>query len=261
MREKKQFKYIYGPVPSWRLGSSLGIDLLSGKEKLCSFDCIYCQLGKTKSYTTKRELYVPTEKVIREIKTLPRIKIDYITFSGRGEPTLAINLGEAIRAVKKIRKEPIAVLTNASLINRKDVRKELALADLVAVKLDAASQDSLKLVNQPVKRLKFSNILKGIKQFRKEYQGKLALQIMFMQENKEKAKDIAQLAKDIQPDEIQINTPSRPCPVEQLSRKVILDIKKYFLGMNVISLYDAKRKKVRPVSTKDTMLRRGKRLE
>ncbi len=261
MKKKKQFKYIYGPVSSWRLGSSLGIDLLSGKEKLCSFDCIYCQLGKTKAYTTKRKLYVSTEKVIAEIKTLPNIHIDYITFSGRGEPTLAINLGQAIQAVKKLRKEPIAVLTNASLMNRKDVRKELSLADLVAVKLDAASQDYLKLVNRPAKRIKFFAILKGIKQFRKEYQGKLALQVMFMRENEALATDIAKLAKGIRPDEIQINTPSRPCPVGQLSRRSILDIKKHFSEMNVTSLYDAKRKKVRPVSTKDTMLRRGKRLE
>ena len=258
---KKGFKYIYGPVSSWRLGSSLGIDLLSGKEKLCSFDCIYCQLGETKARTIKRKLYVPTEKVIAEIKALPKIQIDYFTFSGRGEPTLAINLGKTIQAVKKIRKEPIAVLTNASLMNRKDVRKELSLADLVAVKLDAASQDSLKLVNRPAKKIKFAAILKGIKQFRKEYRGKMALQIMFMQENEELAKDIAKLAEGIAPDEIQINTPKRASPVKPLSRKALLAIKRHFRGIKVISLYHLKRKVVRPISAKGTMLRRGKILE
>ena len=258
---KKHFKYIYGPVPSWRLGSSLGIDLLSGKEKACTFDCIYCQLGKTKSLTTKRRLYVPTEKVIQEIKALPRVQIDYITFSGRGEPTLAINLGEAIKAIRKLRKEPIAVLTNSSLMHRKDVREELSLVDLVAVKLDADSQKFLKLINQPANKIKFTTILKGIKQFRKEYQGKLALQIMFMDKNKDIAKNIAKLAESIQPDEIQINTPRRPCAIKPLSRKAILEIKKHFSEINAFSLYDAKRKKVRPVSAKDTMLRRGKVLE
>jgi wyosine [tRNA(Phe)-imidazoG37] synthetase (radical SAM superfamily) len=259
--DRKNFKYIYGPVPSWRLGSSLGIDLLSGKEKACTFDCIYCQLGKTRSLTTKRGLYVPTEKVIQEIKALPRVHIDYITFSGRGEPTLAINLGETIKAIRKLRKEPIAVLTNSTLLSRKDVRKELSLADLVAVKLDVDSEKMLKVINQPAKKMRFSKILKGIRQFRKEYRGKLALQIMLLQKNRAIAKNIAKLAESIRPDEIQINTPRRPCAIKPLSRKAILEIKKHFSTMNAFSLYDAKRKKVRPVSAKDTMLRRGKTLE
>jgi len=255
---RKNFRYIYGPVPSWRLGSSLGIDLLSRKEKVCSFDCIYCQIGRTKSYTTRRKLYVPTKGVVSEIKALPKVKIDYITFSGRGEPTLAKNLGATIKAIKRLRPEPIAVLTNSSLLYRQDVRQELALADLVALKLDAGSQKSLRLINHPVKKTKFSAILKGIKQFRKVYRGKLALQIMFTQENKDKAKNIAKLARQIQADEIQINTPTRPSLVGPLSRKAISVIKRYFRGMNVISLYDIKPKLVRPISTEDTMIRRGK---
>ena len=259
--KKKSFKYIYGPVSSWRLGSSLGIDLLSQKEKVCSFDCLYCQLGKTRALTIKRKLYVPTKKVIAEIKALPKVHIDYITFSGRGEPTLAKNLGETIKAIKRIRKEPIAVLTNASLVNRRDIREELSLADLVAVKLDADSEGFLKLMNQPAKKIEFADILNGIKQFRKKYRGKLALQIMFMGENKKIAKNIVKLAKSIRPDEIQINTPKRPSLVRPLSRKAISAIKRHFRGMNAISLYDAKRKKVQPISTKDTMLRRGKNLE
>ena len=259
--KRKDFKYIYGPVPSWRLGSSLGIDLLSQKEKVCSFDCLYCQLGKTRALTIRRKLYVSTKRVIAEIKALPKVKIDYITFSGRGEPTLAKNLGKTIKAIKIIRKEPIAVLTNASLMNRRDVREELSLADLVAVKLDADSRRLLKLMNQPAKTIEFADILSGIKQFRKEYRGKLALQIMFTRETKGKAKDIAKLARQIQADEIQINTPTRPSKVLPLPRKSILEIKKHFREMNAISLYDAKRKKVQPISTKDTMLRRGKNLE
>jgi len=121
---KKQYKYIYGPVPSWRLGSSLGIDPLSAKDKICSFDCIYCQIGKTTIHTKKRKVFVSAEQLIEELKSLPPVDIDYITFSGRGEPTLAKNLGEMIAEVKKIRKEPVAVLTNASLLYDKEVRED-----------------------------------------------------------------------------------------------------------------------------------------
>ncbi|MBN3039410.1 MAG: radical SAM protein [Candidatus Omnitrophica bacterium] len=258
---KKDFRYIYGPVPSWRLGSSLGIDLLSQADKVCSFDCIYCQIGKTKRCSVKKKLYVSSEKIVRELKRLPDVHIDYITFSGRGEPTLAKNLGQTIKAVKGMRKEPIAVLTNASLLFRKEVRKALALADLVALKLDADSQRLLNQVNQPAGTITFTKILKGIRVFRKEYRGKLALQIMFMKKNKKAAKKMAELAKAICPDEVQLNTPTRPSRVRPLSRKDMAGIKRYFRGMKAVSIYEAKRKKVRPISKKDTMTRRGKKIE
>jgi wyosine [tRNA(Phe)-imidazoG37] synthetase (radical SAM superfamily) len=262
--KRKDFHYLYGPVCSWRLGSSLGIDLLSEREKPCSFDCIYCQLGETKVLTTKRKVYVSTGKVIREIKRLPKLRIDYITFSGRGEPTLAKNLGQTIEAIKKLRKEPIAVLTNSTLLNQKSVRKELSLADLVVAKLDVSSERFLKLINRPAKKVKFSGILKGIKQFRKEYQGKLALQLMFMRENENIAQDIARLTQGIHPNEVQINTPLRFCYIKPLSRKIILRINKYFSKMNTISPYSGvvhrrRRVKTRPINTKDTKFRRGRR--
>ncbi len=258
---KSSFKYIYGPVPSWRLGSSLGVDLLSGKDKFCTFDCIYCQLGRTKVLTAKRRLYVSTAEVLAEIKALPNIHIDYITFSGRGEPTLALNLGKTIKAIKRLRREPIAVLTNASLLNRKDVRKELSEADFVLAKLDADSQALLKRINRPAKKISFTGILKGIKQFRKEYQGKLALQMMFMRANKGSVKNMARLARDIRPDEVQIGTPVRPCAIKPLSRSAITEIKKYFVGIKVISLYDVRRVSVQPINVKDTASRRGEFLE
>lgn len=258
---KKNFKYIYGPVSSWRLGVSLGVDLVSQQEKICTFNCTYCQLGNAGVLTTKRRLFVPTAKVVREIIMLPKVNIDYITFSGRGEPTLAVNLGATIKALKRLRKEPIAVLTNASLLSRKDVRKQLLGADLVALKLDADSERLLKLVNRPQSKVKLSNILKGAKQFRKEYHGKLALQIMFTQENKAVAQNIAKLAKGIHADEIQINTPTRTCSVKPLTRKTILQIKRYFRGMRVITVYDSRKKKkskAQALSIKGVMFRRAK---
>ncbi|MCK5584343.1 MAG: radical SAM protein, partial [Elusimicrobiales bacterium] len=136
----KKFKYIFGPVPSWRLGSSLGVDLISGTRKTCSFDCVYCQVGRTLKLSSRREVFVKKSEILKEIKSLPKAKIDYITFSGMGEPTLAKNLGELIKAVKKVRPEKVAVLTNSSVLNRKDVRDELMEADFVIAKLDASNQ-------------------------------------------------------------------------------------------------------------------------
>ena len=161
-----EFKYIYGPVPSWRLGSSLGIDLLSQKEKICNFDCVYCQLDLTIKHMVDRRIYIPIEKVIEELKILPDARIDYVTFSGRGEPTLAENLGQAIKAIKLIRREPIAVLTNSSLMGLEEVRRELALADFVVAKLDACTPKSLQEINRPAKGIEFGNILKGIKELK-----------------------------------------------------------------------------------------------
>jgi len=255
---RKNYKYIYGPVPSWRLGSSLGVDPISGEKKICSFDCVYCQLGKTGVRTAKRRTFVPTERIIEEIKSLPPLKIDYITFSGRGEPTLAGNLGEMIAGVKKIREEPVAVLTNASLMDRKDVRQDLSGADLVVAKLDAPSEEIFKKINRPVKGITLSKVVRGIKKFSKIHRGKLALQIMFTPGNRENAKELARMARQIGADEVQLNTPLRPCPVKPLSRNEMSKIEKYFRGLNVVSVYGSMRKKVIPVSRKDTLRRRGK---
>ncbi len=120
---KKNYKYIYGPVSSWRLGSSLGVEPISEDKKYCSFDCIYCQLGRTAVLSDERRNFISTFDLVKEVNTLPAIEIDYITFSGTGEPTLAKNLGEMINAVKQIRKERIAILTNSSLLDKLDVQR------------------------------------------------------------------------------------------------------------------------------------------
>jgi len=227
-------KYIYGPVASWRLGSSLGIDLLSQKEKICNFNCIYCQLGKNSDYSTKRNLYLPTQEVIEELERFPVCPIDYITFSGRGEPTLAKNLGETIKAIKKFRKEPIAVLTNSSLLKEDEVREELLLADCVIAKLDIPSQKLLELINKPARGIKFKEIYNSLRDFRKEYVGKLALQIMVIDENKKIVDRLAKLSWELNPDEVEINTPLRQCRVKPLLKEEIFEIKGYFKGLNVI---------------------------
>ena len=263
---RRGFKIIYGPVASWRLGISLGIDLLSQKEKICNFDCIYCQLGRQKDFKFKRQAYVSVRELIKELKTFPKVRIDSITFSGRGEPALARNLGEAIKSVKKIRKEPVAVLTNSTLMAKEGVRKELAFADIVVAKLDAYSQKSLEQINHPSNSISFKNIISGLIKFRRRYKGKFALQIMFTQTNRLKGKEIADLAVMINPDEIQINTPLRPSKAKALAKKEILKIKEYFLTRfkktHIISAYDAVRiKKAVALNNEETCRRRSLFLE
>ncbi len=260
---KPAFKYIYGPVPSWRLGGSLGIDLLSQEEKICNFDCVYCQLGPIKKYTIERKTYAPVKEVIEELKEIPGTNIDYITFSGRGEPALAANLGEAIKTVKLARKEPVAVLTNSSLMGFEEVRKELVLADLIVAKLDAFSPESLQEINRPAGSVAFGSILEGIKEFKQSYQGKLALQIMFIEENKNDIDKYAYLVNHIRPDEVHVNTPLRPCYVDPLAREEIIRIKNCFIaacaGVNIVSVYDEREfKKIASISDESTLKRRGK---
>ncbi len=239
----KKFKYIYGPVSSWRFGRSLGVDLVSQKRKICSFNCCYCQVGPDVLHSAKRKIFIPTKSIMDEIRQLPKLQLDCITFSGKGEPTLALNLGEVIERLKKVRKEKIVILTNSSLLYRKSVRRDAAKADIVACKLDAFSQDSLKHINSSSKEVTFNKILKGISLFRKEFSKKMVLQIMLVDSNKKHVKKIAEIAKLLNPDEIQLNTPLRPSKVYALSRVEVNKIKSYFCDFSVISVYDEPHKR------------------
>jgi wyosine [tRNA(Phe)-imidazoG37] synthetase (radical SAM superfamily) len=261
--DQKSYRYIYGPVSSWRLGSSLGIDPISAKQKICSYDCIYCQLGKTRAFSSRRRVFVPTNKILSEIVALPEAPIDYMTFSGAGEPTLAKNLGNMIRALRKVRNEKIAVITNASLLSQKAVRKELLPADFVLAKLDADSEALFRKMNRPMPGITFQSVLDSLKKFRSVFHGRLALQIMFTADNKKNALGIARLAKKIRPDEIQLNTPLRPCGVKALSRGTMWKIEKIFREtcdrpILIVNVYRTKKKKVSPLSKPDTLRRRGK---
>jgi len=255
---EKNYKYIYGPVPSWRLGSSLGVDPLSKGKKVCTFDCVYCQIGKTKLLTDKRETFVKVGDIVEELDSLPYLEIDYITFSGAGEPTIAKNLGQMIKALKRIRNEKIAVITNSSLMHREDVQEDLSRADFVVAKFDASRQDVFELVNQPINTVRFDTIFTALKDFRSRYLGKLALQVMFVEQNKNYAKEIAQIAKEIKPDEVQLNTPLRPCKIKPLAKSEMDTIEKCFSGFNTVSVYNAEKKGVKSISSEDTLKRRGK---
>ncbi len=255
---KSKYEYLYGPVASWRLASSLGVDPLSQREKICSFDCVYCQIGRTDILTVDRKVFVPTAKLLKELEKFPDVPVDYITFSGRGEPTLAANLGEMIAGAKRLRKEKIAVITNSTMLFRPDVRAELVLADFVLAKLDAPSQEIMNAVNRPSSLVAFDVVLSSIIDFRREFSGKFALQMMFVRENKNSAKEMVQLANKIAPDEIQLNTPLRKCAVTPISEHEMKEIEGLFVGFRTLSVYSASRKIVAAVSQEDTLKRRGK---
>lgn len=253
---KNNFKYIYGPVYSWRMGMSLGIDPVTASKKICNFDCIYCQLGRTTQFYTRREDFVPVEDIMREIEALPPVTIDYYTFSGRGEPTLARNLGAMIRAVRAKTGGKVAVITNAALLDQKEVQDDLMEADLVLAKLDAADEESLKCVDIPGEGVEFPAIVKGIKAFKGRFPGKLALQIMFIEENKRYAKAISAIARDIGADEVQINTPLRPGGTP-LAEDDLADIKKHFKDLPAMTVYEMERRTVEPFDERETILRHG----
>jgi wyosine [tRNA(Phe)-imidazoG37] synthetase (radical SAM superfamily) len=204
---------VYGPVHSWRVGKSLGVDLLF-VNSICSFRCIYCQLGKIHEPTCARRVFVPTERVLADLQASNWQEADVITFSGSGEPTLAANLGAAINAIKAFTGKPIVVLTNATLLNDPAVRQDLRAADKVFCKLDAATDRTLRLIDRPVEGITVRGIVEGIKAFRQEYRGHLAVQTMLLPLNKAEMEPLAGLLYEIQPDEVQLNLPSRPVPRE-----------------------------------------------
>jgi len=248
---------IYGPVASWRLGRSLGIDLLNARKKACSFNCVYCQLGKTGQLIVEPREFISLAQLTSEIELLGPIKADYATFSGMGEPTLASNLGEAIELARSNLDLPIAVLTNSALMFREDVRQRLVHADTVVAKMDVPNGELFATVNRPAPGLHFDQIKDGLRRFRDKYKGKLAVQIMFIEANKNYASEIAALARQISPDEVQINSPLRPCAVRPLPPKSIAEIKQEFTNFeNVVTVYEARKYKVLPLDLAETLRRR-----
>jgi len=245
-------KAIYGPVASWRLKRSLGIDPLCSNEKICSFDCIYCQLGKGRK-TYKRQEFISLERLKRDLKFfkennyLKKEKADVLTFSGTGEPTLAKNLNDIISYLRNVSNLPLAILTNSSLLSKKDVQNSLCKLDIVIAKLDAPNETIFRAINRPCKGVTFKKYLQGIKNFREIYPGKFALQIMFVKENKEYTEEIVNVARRLKPDVVQVNTPLRPCQTNPLGREEIRDIKDAFSDFkNVISVYESKIPEVMP---------------
>ncbi len=225
--------YFYGPVPSRRLGFSLGVDLFP--KKICSFDCLYCQLGQSGKKTIRRLSFVKFPKFKRDLREIIKknSKIDYITISGSGEPTLHKDLDKIIAAIKRVTKNkyPVAVITNSSLLYRKKVRRELLKADLIVPSLDAATVKTFSKLNRPHKGVVLKKIIEGLIRLRREFKGKIWLEIMLVagiNDNKEEIKKLKQVISRINPDKIQLNLPIRPAgtKVSLPSQKRVENIKK-----------------------------------
>jgi wyosine [tRNA(Phe)-imidazoG37] synthetase (radical SAM superfamily) len=206
-------KYIFGPVPSRRLGLSLGLDLVPFK--VCTLDCIYCQVGRTTDHRTERGDFVPVDDLIAElVATLPEVpRPDYITLSGSGEPTLNASLGEIIDRVRAVTDVPVAILTNATLLGDPAVRREAAKADLVVPSLDAGDEATYQAVNRPAAGLTLEGLVEGLVAFRDEFSGQLWLEVFFVRGVNDSDASIARIAalvERINPDRIQLNTATRP---------------------------------------------------
>ncbi|MBE9512066.1 MAG: radical SAM protein [Bacteroidetes bacterium] len=208
------YKYLFGPVPSRRLGMSLGIDLVP--HKVCSLNCIYCECGPTTNLTIERNEYVPYNEVIQELKRFLSDKpaLDYITFSGSGEPTLNLRIGDILKFIKQNYPDiPVAVLTNGTLLKNKQVRREILDADLVLPSLDVASDLSFRKINRPFHSLNIEDYINGLYEFRKEYSGKIWLEVLIIpgyNNNKQDLKILKEAFIKIMPDSIQLNTLDRP---------------------------------------------------
>jgi wyosine [tRNA(Phe)-imidazoG37] synthetase (radical SAM superfamily) len=207
-------KYVYGPVPSRRLGISLGVDLIP--KKICTYDCIYCQIGRTTQQTTERKEYCPPSSILQDVREALKEwgdTVDYIAISGSGEPTLNQAIGEVIEGIKKLIPCPVAVITNSSLIHQAEVRQALLLADVVMPSLDAATTPVFHTINRPHPSLQIAQIIKGLADFRREYQGQIWLEVLLcrgVNDGREEIEALRKAVRIIKPDKVQLNTVVRP---------------------------------------------------
>lgn len=214
------YKHLFGPVPSRRLGMSLGIDLVP--KKVCSLNCVYCEVGKTTKLTTDRMEYVKFDQVIAELEQFMSTnpKIDFITFSGSGEPTLNSRIGEVMNFVKQNYPDiKTAILTNGTLLSDKELRTEILQADVILPSLDAASQEIFEKIDRPNSNLKIENYIQGLIELKKEYQGKIWLEVFILKNYNDSKEELDLLKKailKINPDSVQLNTLDRPGTVADL---------------------------------------------
>jgi len=208
-------KHVFGPVPSRRLGQSLGIDPIPFKT--CNWNCVYCQLGRTTPVTDIRLNYFPPGEIVDEVRVALDAhrpgEIDWVTFVGSGEPTLHRSLGWMVRQVKGMSSIPVAVITNGSLLSQPDVREELLAADAVLPTLDAGNEKLYRAINRPHPSFTFNSLVEGLVTFRAAYAGRLWLEVMLVQglnDTEPALQELAAILQRIHPDEVHLNLPIRP---------------------------------------------------
>jgi len=242
----KKYQYLYGPVPSRRLGRSLGIDLIP--HKICTYDCIYCQIGSTTEKTPVRKAYAPVKEILEEVRSFLKegaSSVDHLSLSGSGEPTLHSHIRSIIEGVKAITSLPIAVITNGSLLYDEEVRQGLLRADMVLPSLDAVSPDAFTKINRPHPGFSIEKVIEGLVEFRRVYKGEIWLEILFckgVNDGKEELLRMKKAVDRIRPDRIHLNTVVRP-PSEKwavpLNREEMEEIQAFFgERASIISEYD-----------------------
>ncbi len=214
-------KYFYGPVPSRRLGRSYGVDIVPFK--VCTLDCVYCQLGKTADRIIERKDYGSIEPILDELREIltEGLEADFITIAGSGEPTLNLRLGELIDGIKKITDIPVAILTNGTLLYKEDVRADCAKADVVMPSLDAGDEQTFQRINQPHNDISIENLISGLCAFREEFSGRIWLEVFFVEGLNTDAEQISKIRNAIElirPDKVQLNTAVRPTAEADIKR-------------------------------------------
>ncbi len=207
--------YVYGPVPSRRLGQSLGVDPIPFKT--CNFNCVYCQLGRTTPLSNERREFFPPADILAEVEAALENhqpgEIDTITLVGQGEPLLAAAVGQLIGKIKALADIPVAVITNGSLLFRPEVRAEINRADVVIPTLDAADEATFRRINRPWPTLKITKIIDGMVKFRKVFDGQLWIEVMLVKGLNDTEVVLAGIAgalRRINPDQVHLNVPLRP---------------------------------------------------
>lgn len=218
-------RFTFGPVPSRRLGFSLGVDIIP--KKFCSFDCIYCQVGKTTNQEIKRKSFFDVQDVVSEIIRVSKNtkNIDVITFSGSGEPTLNADIGVMIKEIKRHIDIPVSVITNSSLLHDDKVREEISSADIILPSLDAASEDIFHYINRPHSIIELNTIVKSLKALRNEYKGKIWLEVMMIKDINDDIEELDKFKRIISVldvDKVQLNTVTRP-PMDNSAKSMSQD--------------------------------------
>ena len=224
------FNYLFGPVPSRRLGMSLGVDLVPAK--VCSLDCVYCEVGKTTHHTLERKEYIPYDKIVEELKTYfdNNPDPDYITFSGSGEPCLNVRIGDVLTFIKENKPGiPVALLTNGTLFFDADVRASIARTDLVLPSLDAVTEKAFQKINRPAAALTVEQHIQGLLEFSREYKGTTWLEVLILpgfNDEEEELLAMKEVILQMSPDAVQLNTLDRPGTIKGLRGATLTELER-----------------------------------